>query len=200
MVMPKVIQVVISAVLAAILVHLVQMTPAVASVPLEMVWDTVSQGAIHTWSSGETLTSSDLNANFAHIHNYMVGGHGGRLVNADVSASAAIASTKIQYGGGIAKSHVGVYVACGCGAAPCFCTLNNPYNVTSVQKTATGTYRVTWNFTAAKTPNVQVTTVTSGNICTTATPTTTTVDITCVDLDTPAATDSAFTFTLWETP
>ena len=51
--------------------------------------------AIKSWSSGEVLTSSDLNANFAHIHNTMVGGHGARLVNADISSSAAISHTKL---------------------------------------------------------------------------------------------------------
>ena len=53
-------------------------------------------GAIKTWGSGDTLLSSDLNGNFQHIHNVMVGGHGARLVNADVSNSAAIRYSKMQ--------------------------------------------------------------------------------------------------------
>jgi hypothetical protein len=52
-------------------------------------------GPIKTWSAGEVIVASDLNANFQHIHNLMVGGHGGRLVNADVAANANIAVSKL---------------------------------------------------------------------------------------------------------
>lgn len=52
-------------------------------------------GAIKVWSSGEDITSTDLNANFAHIHNKMVGGHGARLVDADVSPTANITTSKL---------------------------------------------------------------------------------------------------------
>lgn len=53
-------------------------------------------GSIHVWSTNDVLSASDLNGNFAHIHNLMVGGHGPRLVDADVSGGANIAYTKIQ--------------------------------------------------------------------------------------------------------
>lgn len=52
-------------------------------------------GSIKTWSSNDVLTSSDLNGNFQHIHNTMVGGHGARLINADVASNAAITYTKV---------------------------------------------------------------------------------------------------------
>ena len=51
--------------------------------------------SIKSWSAGEIISSSDLNRNFTHLHATMVGGHGARLVNADVSATAAIAHTKL---------------------------------------------------------------------------------------------------------
>jgi hypothetical protein len=52
-------------------------------------------GPIKTWQAGEVITANDINANFQHIHNLMVGGHGARLVNADVNANAGIAHSKL---------------------------------------------------------------------------------------------------------
>lgn len=175
-----------------------------------------TSGAIKSWQPGEVVGTSDLNANFSHIHSKMVGGHGARLVNADVaananisaskidfslyitnaqvSADAGISPSKIQYGGGIAKAFAAVYGAC----STATCTMNNPYNMTSITRSGTGVYRATWNFTATNTPAVTISDNVSGVACTGGTPTSTFVDITCVDLDTPAATDSAFTITVHE--
>src|SRR5687767_8565450 len=47
-----------------------------------------TKGAIKSWSTGETIGNAEMNANFTHIHTNMVGGHGGRLTDIDVSASA----------------------------------------------------------------------------------------------------------------
>lgn len=176
----------------------------------------VTSGAIKTWQSGETIATSDLNANFSHIHNKMVGGHGARLVNADVVnntltgnklvdytlqntqiADGGISSYKLVYGAGIAKSFVAIYGACNC-APVCACTMNNAYNMTSVSHTATGVYRVTWNWTATNTPMVLVSDNLTGVRCYAGTPTTTFVDVSCEDLDTPAATDSAFSIAVFE--
>lgn len=52
-------------------------------------------GSIKVWGTHDVLTASDLNANFQHIHNTMVGGHGARLVDADVAGNAAIQYTKV---------------------------------------------------------------------------------------------------------
>lgn len=52
-------------------------------------------GYIKVWGPGDTFMSQDINGNFAHIHSLMVGGHGARLVNADVSPSAGIAHSKL---------------------------------------------------------------------------------------------------------
>lgn len=99
-------------------------------------------GSLYSWSSGETLSASQLNTNFSHIHNNMVGGHGARLVDADVSASAAISRSKLQnYQGlptGFAKVGSGT-TACSTGT----CTLGDSHNVTSVTFNSTGNYTVT---------------------------------------------------------
>ena len=52
-------------------------------------------GPIKVWSNGDYVLSSDLNANFQHIHDTMVGGHGPRLTNADVAPNAGIALSKL---------------------------------------------------------------------------------------------------------
>lgn len=112
--------------------------PFVAALVLMLGIPVAYAGAIKVWSSYETLTASDLNANFAHIHNTMVGGHGARLVNADVSPSAAIASSKLASGAGIPRSWVTFGTTCTSGT----CTLDDSFGVTSVTWTATGQYAV----------------------------------------------------------
>lgn len=99
-----------------------------------------SAGAIKTWASGETLTSSDLNAAFQHIHSLMVGGHGGRLVDADVSSSANIASSKIKGGSGLPKAYGRSATTCGAGTCP----LSSSYNISSIVWAALGQYTVTF--------------------------------------------------------
>lgn len=112
--------------------------PFVAALVLMLGIPVAYAGAIKVWSSYETLTASDLNANFAHIHNTMVGGHGARLVNADVSPSAAIASSKLAAGAGIPRAWATMGTVCTSGA----CTLEDSFGVTQVTHTATGKYQV----------------------------------------------------------
>lgn len=92
-------------------------------------------GPIKSWFSGDIITSGDLNGNFEHIHNTMVGGHGARLTNADVSTSANIASSKLAGGAGIAVGWASVDAVCT--ADPC--TAVEAYNMT-VGATTTGVY------------------------------------------------------------
>lgn len=94
-------------------------------------------GAIHTWASGDTLTSADLNANFQHIHNLMVGGHGARLVDADVNASANITTTKLAAAPFIPKAYA-MLGALACVGSPCTMTMSK--NVTSWTRTSAGVY------------------------------------------------------------
>lgn len=99
--------------------------------------------AIKVWSPGDVLSTTDLNANFSHIHSLMVGGHGARLVDADVSASAAIAHSKMATPGVIAK---GAFIV-GSGTTPCTagtCTLSMSSGVTpTVVWNSTGNYTMT---------------------------------------------------------
>lgn len=103
-------------------------------------------GAIKTWASGEILRAADLNSNFTHIHNSMVGGHGARLVDADVSASALIAHSKLATPALVPRAWAKVgsgTTACAAGA----CTLAASSKVTGVAWSATGVYDVTLAYT-----------------------------------------------------
>lgn len=107
-------------------------------------------GAIHTWSSGQTVKAADLNANFNHVHTYMVGG--GKqgtphnlLTDADVDASANIQLSKIQnLGPGLPKAFGSTTVACaGASAADTACTIATNYRLSRVSSDGvTGQYRV----------------------------------------------------------
>ena len=99
-------------------------------------------GPIKTWSAGEVITANDLNANFQHIHNLMVGGHGARLVNSDVSASAAISHSKLATPALLPKAMGGIYTACDGGT----CAWNVSSGFTStITRAGTGQYAVTFS-------------------------------------------------------
>jgi hypothetical protein len=113
--------------------------------------------AIKSWTTGETVRASDLNANFTHLHNTTVGTHGTRLVNADVSTTAAIAHSKLATPAVVPKAFAlvgmpaGVSTPCaGAAAAGTACTINTSSRVTSVLSHGTnGTYRVILSYTPA---------------------------------------------------
>jgi hypothetical protein len=117
--------------------------------------------SIKVWSNSESLTSQDLNANFAHIHNTMVGSHGARLVNTDVSPTAAIAHTKMATPALLPKAWAVVYDQCDAGIADGGgnCTVGASSRVTSVTRTSSGYYDVTLGYTPV---NAQFAVIVSG--------------------------------------
>lgn len=115
-------------------------------------------GPIHTWSVGEVITSVDLNAALSHIHGTMVGGHGPRLVNSDVSGSAAIAHTKLAGPSLIPK----VWANVDCETTPGSCPILAGSGVSSVTYSGTGDYSV--NLTTARTNAVYGVLISSNSI------------------------------------
>lgn len=95
-------------------------------------------GAIKTWDTTSKITANDLNANFQHIHNNMVGGHGARLIDADVNASANIASSKLAAYRLIPVAWAGSPTTC----AVATCTIVSSSRVTSITRSGAGSYRV----------------------------------------------------------
>lgn len=160
-----------------------------------LVAGVVAASTIKVWSSGDALTPGDLNANFAHIHNLMVGGHGARLVDADVSASAAIAQSKIS---GLTTSLATVpkawaaMIGTSCGGAVCAETISAGSGVASISHTGTGTWTVTW--TTARSDALYAVMVSPYNAntinCSPVTITTTTIDVNCKGTGATVAADA----------
>lgn len=152
-------------------------------------------GAIHTWSNGDTLSATDLNSNFTHIHNSMVGGHGARLLDADVSTSANIAYTKLQNGRGIARAFGRVAGTCAAGT----CTMDNQLNLTSIVHTGTGVYTVTMNYTATNSSFTALgNTENSTNICFAVPTSTTTTVVNCMKRSDGSANDGPFDVVIFD--
>lgn len=102
-------------------------------------------GPIKTWQAGEVITANDINANFQHIHNLMVGGHGARLVNADVNANAGIAHSKLATPALLPRiAAIGGTPSAACTSGTC--ALTNLNGIASIVHTGTtGTYTVTFS-------------------------------------------------------
>lgn len=105
-------------------------------------------GSIKTWSTNERLRAADINSNFQHIHNSMVGGGHATLVNADVSGSAAIAHSKLATPALIPKAWASTTTACTTGT----CTLSQSSKITSVTYNSSGATRY-YAVTLAYTPS-----------------------------------------------
>lgn len=135
-------------------------------------------GPIHTWVTGEVITSSDLNANFSHIHNTMVGGHGPRLMNSDVSSGAAISHSKLATPALLPKA----WIQADCTTTPSSCSALSGSLVDSVTWNSTG--RSTVNLTAARPNSIYGTVVSAAGSsvaaqCLTYGQSTTTVTVNC---------------------
>lgn len=155
--------------------------------------------SIKSWSGGDVLTSADLNANFSHIHNTMVGGHGARLVNADVSASAAIAHSKLATPALVPKAFA--YVTNGSDAACTTgtCTLESSSGVTSVVWNSTGVYTATIPARTDANYGVLVSAHGTDKYCTTGTFSTTAFVVDCRSYATTGGVvDAAFTVMLMD--
>ena len=99
-------------------------------------------GAIHTWAPGDVFLSSDINSTLQHIHNSMVGSGHNLLVNADVSASAAITHSKLATPALVPKAWAYVAATCASGT----CTLAASSGISSITAGGTnGTYTVTFS-------------------------------------------------------
>lgn len=153
-------------------------------------------GSIKTWSSGEYITSTDLNAALSHIHTTMVGGHGPRLINADIASGAVISHSKLATPALLPKAWVSLTATCSAGT----CTSVDSSVVTSVAYVSTGVYTV--NFPTRGTANYGAIATAYGNLlinCGVTAKAATTATVTCVTGTTGAVVNGAFTFMLLDT-
>lgn len=161
-----------------------------------------SAGTIHTFVNGEALTAANLNAVLQHLHNNMVGGHGARLVDADVSASASIASSKLAGYRLIPRAGVFLpYAQRACGTAVSACTEVPLTGSTSVVGLAAGNYSVVLGYTATDASYAAVVTAitdaAAGVTCETKTFTTTSFTVACRD-DTGTPIDTGFSAVVYD--
>lgn len=157
-------------------------------------------GSIKVWSTGEYITSTDINANFAHIHNQMVGGHGARLVNADVSSAAAISHAKMATPSVLPKAWAINDTCLGTtdgGTTPQLCTLLDSSGITKVEANFAGFYTVTFPARGSSNYGTLVSAMEADTVCNATARTTTTSVIACEFAGTP--TDAHFTFLLMDT-
>lgn len=151
-----------------------------------------SASAIKTWSSGEVLTASDLNAALAHLHTNLGHGHGAIVVNADISAAAAIAHPKMATPALLPKAWVYAGQAgVACTVSPC--TMYAQSGFTSVTRTGAGNYLGTLSIAAR--PDVNFAAIATSNFaalyCISVPASTTTINVVCYDA-TGVATDASF--------
>lgn len=154
-----------------------------------LVGAVVLASPLKVWVVGETLTYSDINANFQHIHSLMVGGHGPRLTNADVSGTAAIAHTKLATPALVPKIWATVAA---CSSNPCTISEQSG-GVSSVGWTSAGVMTV--NFSARANASYAAIVSARGTAsveCHSLGQTTTGVGITCTTTNTAVATNSGF--------
>lgn len=118
-------------------------------------------GPIKTWNAGEVVTASDINANFQHIHNLMVGGHGARLVNADVSASAGISHSKLATPALVPKAMGGIVTPCDGGT--CTWNVNSGFSSTITRGSA-GQYTLTFASARPNAAYVPIVTLTADGV------------------------------------
>lgn len=157
-------------------------------------------GPIVTWSSGDTITANDLSANFTHIHATMVGGHGPRLVNSDINASAAISHSKLATPSLVPKVWG---IVASCTTSPC--TIQGDQGISSVTRTDGGVYLVTYDSARANTTYGALVTSTGASAFKTCSITsygTTTAGVGCIEHKTdgggPVWADDGFSFVLMD--
>lgn len=68
-------------------------------VPSVLMSSLAVAGALYVFYPNQALQTTQISANFRHIHSLMVGGHGPRLMNGDVKPKANIDIAKLETNG-----------------------------------------------------------------------------------------------------
>lgn len=155
-------------------------------------------GPIKVWAASEYITAADINANFAHLHASVGHNHGAVITNADISASAGIAHTKLATPGLLPKGWI---LATNCAGAGCTTTDSSGGIFNGVSRTSAGVYTV--NLSPARANATFAVIVSSASstvdrICHGKAASTTTVSVWCEDAAAAAA-ESDFSLLLLDT-
>jgi len=157
---------------------------------------TSSPSTFTTFSNGQVLTASTLNANFAHLHNTLTGS----ITDANISALAAIQHGKLAMPLLVAKA----FAVVGTNTSPCtgvggtLCSVPMGQNVVSARTgTNAGEYIVTLSFSIGGLTGPLVTPFTPTRMCAASRFTDTEVLVTCQNASGAGAATS-FTFVIYD--
>lgn len=164
-----------------------------------------SAGTVKTWSAGEYITAGDLNSTIAHLHASVGHGHGPVIVNSDVSASAAIAHSKLATPALVPKAWAAMTATCSTGA----CTMVDTSEIASIVYSGVtdggvgvGQYTVTYSVPRVDSSYMTLVSGFSVSVdfdCHTTVQTTTTATVNCLTPSTGAPTNGAFSFLMMDT-
>lgn len=127
----------------------------------------VNAQTLHTWTTGQVVTATDLNANFTALKNGKVGS-GVQAVNTDISSSAAINHSKLATPALVPRAWATVTANCtGSAAVSPACTLGDSSQVASITPNiVTGEFRLTLSYTPTNSSfAVIVTSHTTTSVC-----------------------------------
>jgi 3-oxoacyl-(acyl-carrier-protein) synthase len=178
------------------LINFLRFVLAVGLLTTAVAYSHSGTGTFTVFSYGQSLSSAQLNENFAHIHDTFSGG----ITNVHISPSAAIAHSKLAQPNLLPKAVAMTTSACN-GATSAICSISSLGNVTQIRGAGTaGRYSITLNYTpTSSTFPVVLTSNTSGNICSAITLSTTAphVTIVCGNAAGGTAVDTAFTIVVY---
>lgn len=103
----------------------------------------VFAGSIKVWSTGEVLTSGDLNDNFSHVHTALRGGSHTAILDADISGSAAITHSKLASPTLVPKAWAYVGGPCAI-STTCTQAVSGGAAMTIAGLASAGAYTATW--------------------------------------------------------
>lgn len=176
--------------LQAAIVGLVAVGAVAATNPWKML-SSMSSGALKVWSTNERIQAVDLNGNFSQHETTKIGG-GVQASNSDISASAAIAHSKLATPALVPKAWTYISATCAAGT----CTAGDSSQVTSITFNATGIYNVNLAYTPANANFAPVVTSHTANVyCITTGPFATVApqfNVRCYTDTTGAATNASF--------
>lgn len=161
-------------------------------------------GALYRFRDGTPMAAAQVNANLKHIHDNMVGQHGARLVDGDVSADAGIAHSKLRNQEKVPVAW-GYFGTCITTAAGTDCTNQNAQGLSNAEASpgsagADGYYTVYFSSARPNTNYAVIVTPTGGSyaVCYATAKFTTYIEISCQEVT--GFVDRAFSVLVMDSP
>lgn len=127
----------------------------------------VTGQTLHSWTTGQVVTATDLNGNFTALKNGKVGS-GVQASNTDIASNAAISHSKMATPALLPKAWGYISAACtGSTAAGTACTIGDSTQISSITTNgSSGQFRINLSYTPANANfAVIVTSHTTASVC-----------------------------------